>query len=95
MRITSIKISQKVNTGKYESLDFEAEAVLGEEDAADNAAKQLADFVDWHAQKPLREERARNYRKVLKNEQATEAQRAEAEIWLGKYEQRRQVVEAM
>lgn len=94
MRITSISMSQKVNTGKYESLDFTADANVDEGDDANECALTLANFVDWYARKPIREEQARANRQIIANEQATPDQKHVAEVWLKKYEERKLAVEA-
>lgn len=88
MKITNIKISQKTNLGNYESLDFGAEAVISEDDSINDATTKLTDFVDWHAQKPIRDAKAREYRKILGAPNATEAAKAEATRWLTMYDER-------
>jgi hypothetical protein len=50
MRITNIRFAQKVNLGSNESIEFEAEAVIAEDDSIDASTKQLAEYVDWNAQ---------------------------------------------
>ncbi len=95
MRTTCIKITRKANLGNYESLEFTAEAVLDEGDNVHESTEKLIDYVDWHSQKPIRETKARNYRAVIATENATEAQKHEAEVWLKMYEERKLKVEGM
>ena len=96
MRITNIKLTQKANLGNYESMEFTAEAVIDlDEDNVDTATRSLADYVDWNAQMPIREAKARVYRQVLADENAPEEKKAEAEKWMAKYEERKARVEAL
>ena len=95
MKITSIKFGQKVNLGNYESFEFSAEAVIDEEDKVNDVTAKLSDYVDWHARKPLRDQKARQNRAILADEKATPEAKQEAEAWLGKYEARRTAVEAL
>jgi hypothetical protein len=93
MRITSIRLAQKTNLGNYESLDFAAEAVLDEEETVSDAITRLADLVDWHAKKPIRDAQARSYRaKVVSG---TDEEKAASEKWLNVYEQRKAAAEAV
>jgi hypothetical protein len=95
MRITCIKITEKANLGNYESLEFSAEAVMDEDDNQAQVTENLTDYVNWHAHRPIRETKARAYRKILATEQSTPEQKAEAEAWLKKYDERKAKVEAL
>jgi hypothetical protein len=96
MKVTTIKFTQKVNTGKYESMEFSAEAIIDPtEDKVSEATELLADYVDWNAKKPLREETCRTYRALLAKEDTTPAKKAEATKWLAKYDERKAKMEAM
>jgi hypothetical protein len=95
MRITNIRFAQKVNLGSDESIEFEAEAVIAEDDSIDASTKQLAEYVVWNAQKPIRDGKARQYRAVLADPQAPAPKQAEAKKWLEMYEARKAAVEAL
>lgn len=95
MRITNISVTQKVNLGNYESIEFSAEAVLADDDNVDVSTKKLADYVDWNAQKPVREGKARVYRGALADPNAAPEKKAEAEKWLQMYEARKAAIEAL
>lgn len=100
MRITNIRISQKANLGNYESFDFGADAVIGEEDDINGSTQTLVDFVDWHAQRSARENKARAHRKILAEAttagtESTHPAALEAAAWLKKYEERKAKVESM
>ncbi len=93
MRMTNIKIAQKVNTGKYESLDFEAEAIIDEDDDPNAAATKLANFVDWHARKPIRDLQLITFQNTLNNPEAPATEAAYAQKWVTKYNERKLAVE--
>lgn len=95
MRITNIRFTQKANPGNYESIEFGADAVISEEENPQEATKALADFVDWHARKTIRDGQARSYRMILADQGAPPERRQEAESWLAKYEARKAAIEAM
>jgi len=91
--MTNIKIAQKVNTGKYESLDFEAEAIIDEDDDPNAAATKLANFVDWHARKPVRDLQLITFQNTLNNPEAPATEAAYAQKWVTKYNERKLAVE--
>ena len=93
MRMTNIKIAQKVNTGKYESLDFEAEAIIDEDDDPNAAATKLTNFVDWHARKPIRDLQLITFQNTLNNPEAPATEAAYAQKWVTKYNERKLAVE--
>lgn len=95
MRITCIKITEKANLGNYESLEFSAEAVFDEGDNRTQVTEDLTNYVNWNAQRPIREAKARTYRRALTDEKATAEQKAEATKWLAMFEERKAKVEAM
>ena len=95
MRITNIRFAQKANLGNYESLEFAAEAVIDEEDDINKATKKLSDYVDWNAQKPIREAKARSYKAIQNDANAPETKKAEAAKWLQMYENRVKEMEAL
>ncbi len=93
MKIDSIKITQKTNLGNWESLEFTADAALGESDNINEATVRLFNYIDWHVKRPLRDPQAANHRLVLADENSTPEKKAVAQKWLDKYEERRAEME--
>lgn len=95
MRITNIRFEQKTNLGNYESFGFSADAALGEDDNIAETTAKLANYVDWHAKKPVRDITRRNYQMIFNDPNAPADKKAEAELWLAKYNTRATEMEAM
>lgn len=95
MKIIEIRSFLKIDIGKYESKEFHATASVEEGDNLNDVTTQLDDYVDWHARKPNRDAQLRQMQAQAKNEQSTPEQKAQAESWIAKYNERKARVEAM
>ncbi len=95
-RITNIEVSQKTNTGNYESFEFKASAVIDESENMEQATAAVTDYVDWHARKPLRDGRRKELLQIVaEGSQAPDTEKEKAAKWLALYDERKARVESM
>lgn len=95
MKIVMARATQKANTGQYEFLEFTAEASFGEDEKVGEVTERLMNYVDWYAQKPVRDPKARKMRSILDDPKAPQEDKDHATAWLAAYDKRRSEVESI
>lgn len=87
MKITSIRVEKKINLGNYESALFSAEAFIEENEDANKSAETLQSYVEWHINKPLRDEKKKRLEKELEQEETTDDRKVKIKEWLKTYKE--------
>lgn len=95
MRISTIKLTQKSNLGNYESMEFTAEADLKEDENVKAATDRLFDYVDWYVKRKTRNDQLQAIKLTLADPATPDDKRAAAERWIEKYEERKNLMEAV
>lgn len=95
MRISTIKLTQKSNLGNYESMEFTAEADLKEDENVKTATDRLFDYVDWYVKRKTRNDQLQAIKLTLADPATPDDKRAAAERWIEKYEERKNLMEAV